>query len=173
MIISYKPLVMSEDTLDTIVPIYLQAHDKEDQEVRSRFKKHASYPGYIGMVAVCEREVVGFAYGYTSLAGQFYNERLKMLMKEEEVSTWMENCFEFVELAVHPSFQGHGIGSTLEKRLLDESRHHTSILTTGAVNQKARKLYSQLGWEEVREGYIIPNGEEMVIMAKHINLPIQ
>ncbi|KGP71227.1 GNAT family N-acetyltransferase [Pontibacillus yanchengensis] len=167
MLITYEPLEMKEEELEHIVSIYLNAHSKDDHFVRNRFEKHSSYPGFVGLRAICNEEVVGFAYGYTTINDSSYHSDLTQLLNEKEKNEWLSNCFEFVELAVLPHYSGQGIASTLEKRLLDKSDHDTSIFKTGIENVKARTLYTNLGWEPVKEGPLADGGE-MIIMGKQL-----
>ncbi|MYL32421.1 GNAT family N-acetyltransferase [Pontibacillus yanchengensis] len=167
MLITYEPLEMKQEELEHIVSIYSISHSKCNYQVRERFEKHSSYPGYVGLRAICDEEIVGFAYGYTSLNDPFYYSHVAQLLSDDEKDRWLTNCFEFVELAVLPNYSGQGIASTLEKRLLDKSFHDTSIFITGVENVQARTLYTNLGWEPVKEGPLV-DGEHMIIMGKQL-----
>ena len=61
--------------------------------------------------------MIGFAYGYASLPGQYYHELLARAFDREECDKWLRDCFEFVELAVHPSFRKQGLGRMLTLKL--------------------------------------------------------
>jgi ribosomal protein S18 acetylase RimI-like enzyme len=54
-------------------------------------------------------------------------------------------------IEVHPSYQGHGIGSRLISALIDEARGKDQdlVLDVLTVNQRAQALYRRLGMTEV------------------------
>ncbi|WP_407058308.1 GNAT family N-acetyltransferase [Tigheibacillus jepli] len=110
-------------------------------------RKHASYKGFIGVKAVNNAgEMAGFAYGYTSLPGQFYRMKLEAVLTEQQRKDWLDDCFEFVELAVHPNQRKNGIGSLLHDKLMQNITHETAILTTDVNNLPAKALYRKKGW---------------------------
>jgi len=170
MIISYLPLDIDSPHLNEVVDIYHSVYEGSDpEEIRERFLQHSTYPGHTGWVAVCDDRIVGFAYGFSSTSGQFYRNKLESVLEDNEIHSWLNDCFEFVEMAVLPEFRRQGIASTLEKRLLDKAPHQTSVLTTGSANEDARFLYEKLGWESVKEAQLIPAEDSMLIMGKKLN----
>lgn len=176
MMITYLPLDIDSPQFEEVINIYHEVY-KEDEtkaseiEIRERFLKHATYPGYSGWVAVCDEKVVGFAYGYTCSEGQFYRAHLEKAL-EEDAENWLTDCFEFVELAVSPSYRRQGIGSTLEKRLLDKVPNQTSVLTTGSTNADAKTMYQHLGWEDVKQATVLPTSGPMLIMGKKLDVRV-
>src|SRR5215813_672502 len=54
-------------------------------------------------------------------------------------------------IEVHPSYQGHGIGTRLISALIDEARQNRQdlVLDVLAVNHRAQALYQRLGMTEV------------------------
>lgn len=175
MIISYLPLDIDSPHFEEVISIYKDAYksvqtDTDGEDIRERFLKHSTYPGYSGWVAVCDEKVVGFAYGYTCSPGQFYRTKLEAVMEEGEIKSWLTDCFEFVELAVAPEFRRQGIASTLEKRLLDTAPNETSVLTTGSSNDHAKALYERLGWSGVKEAEVLPAAGPMLIMGKKLDV---
>jgi len=173
MIISYLPLDIDSPHLNEVVDIYHRVFEESDfEEIRGRFLKHSTYPGYTGWVAVCEDRIVGFAYGFSSTSGQFYRSKLESVLEDNEIHSWLSDCFEFVEMAVLPEFRRQGIASTLEKRLLDKAHHKTSVLTTETANEDARFLYEKLGWENVKEAQLMQSEDPMLIMGKKLNVRV-
>ncbi|GIN86273.1 hypothetical protein J6TS2_26590 [Heyndrickxia sporothermodurans] len=61
------------------------------------------------------REIVGFAYGNTSLPGQYCNILIEKEFHLEEKHKWLSHCFEFVELAIHQSYRKQGPGKNTAK----------------------------------------------------------
>lgn len=141
------------------------------EEVAARLKRHAGYPGFRGLVALESDRVVGFTYGYTSLPGQFYHEKLAAFLDPEETDRWLSDCFEYVELAVDPEVRRHGLGGRLLASLLEGLPHRRAILTTQVSNRPARSLYERYGWQVVRADFLPdPEGEPYVIMGAELPL---
>ncbi|WP_254901272.1 GNAT family N-acetyltransferase [Tuberibacillus sp. Marseille-P3662] len=164
------PLDVHGYHLDAVVELYCSIFTTdESDDIRARFQKHAGYAGFRGYVAVSEinNNVIGFAYGYTSLPGQYYNTKLKEALTLKQADDWLDHCFEFVELAVDGNYRRHGVATNLHQHLLSGLPHRTSVLTTRTDNTSARTLYDRLGWHVVLEPFY-PNEEPFVIMGKRL-----
>ncbi|GAM16482.1 acetyltransferase [Mesobacillus selenatarsenatis SF-1] len=121
-------------------------------------------------MAISEQgEVAGYAYGYFSQPGQYYHGLLSNAFNPEEYQNWLGDCFEFVELGVHPAFRNQGLAKQLVTRLIDGVEHKTAVLTTQSNNAPARSLYEDLGWTCLNDAFY-PNGNEesYVIMGKKL-----
>jgi len=131
-------------------------------------KKHASYEGFKGLKAKdTNGKLIGFAYGYSSLPEQFYRGKIEAQLSETQTNNWLSDCFEFVELAVDPSYKRLGIASQLHDTLLDNIDHKTSILTTWVNNSPAINLYKNKGWELIKvDAPVITKENPQVIMGK-------
>ncbi|SDL92545.1 GNAT family N-acetyltransferase [Sediminibacillus halophilus] len=137
--------------------VYCRVHHPANPEnylerMKERIQKHAGYPGFRALKAINDTGVpVGIAYGYTSMPGQFYRSKIESFLDEQERRAWLDNCFEFVELAVDPAYQRMQIGSKLHDALLKESSDHAvSILTTQVDNRAAKSLYESKGWKVIK-----------------------
>jgi ribosomal protein S18 acetylase RimI-like enzyme len=153
------PLVPGTDSFERAVDCYWgiygrSPHGRPDRATAAEmFARHADYPGYRGVVAVDEGSVAGYAYGYSSLPGQYYHDRLRGALDEESAERWLADCFEFVELGVLPYARRRGVGSRLHDAVFAGVDHATSVLTTGTDNAPARRLYEAKGWEPIREPF--------------------
>ncbi|HFU7059228.1 TPA: GNAT family N-acetyltransferase, partial [Bacillus cereus] len=96
-----------EILIENMAKLYCKAFEKTNfNEVIERMKRHIEYTDFKGIVAINdENEVVGFTYGYRSMEGQYYNQLMRAVLNLEQVDEWLQDCFEFVELAVHPQYQ--------------------------------------------------------------------
>lgn len=102
-----------EELLDTIDALYCQVWN---QSIKERLIKHLKYEGFRGYVVLSEEEeILGFSYGYSSLSGQYYHDLLSKELGTKEYEKWLKDCFEFVELAVHPLHRNQGFGKLLIK----------------------------------------------------------
>ncbi|MGY3717370.1 GNAT family N-acetyltransferase [Sutcliffiella cohnii] len=159
------PINQDENLLEKIDSLYM---DIWNHSIKERLIKHDSYEGFRGCVIISDdEEVLGFSYGYTSLSGQYYHELLSKELESKEYEEWLTDCFELVELAVHPTYRKQGFGKFLVNELLRGVENKTSLLTTQVSNNAARILYESLGWVVVKESFL-PNVDSSpyVIMGK-------
>lgn len=161
----------TDDLLKPIVSLYQQIWNS-NTDGTEQFNRHMDYEGFRGYVCLDEEEMpVGFAYGYTSLSGQYYRELLTSHLKSDLSNEWLANCFEFVELCVHPSVRQKGIGSLLHDSLLKDIPFDTTILTTQYSNLAARNLYVRKGWIVIDDSFF-PNEktkERYLILGKKLS----
>ncbi|MEH7383771.1 GNAT family N-acetyltransferase [Bacillus sp. JJ1533] len=160
----------SKEVLQQVSELYKEVWNSEDNTIKERILKHSSYKGFRGFVILSkEDKVIGFSYGYTSLPGQFYHELLAKEFNSEEYHNWLQDCFEFVELAVHPSYRKQGLGKMLITKLLEDVDNKTTILTTQIDNYSARSLYESLHWKVLKEPFYPSNSKQpYVILGKEL-----
>jgi ribosomal protein S18 acetylase RimI-like enzyme len=158
----------NENRIKSIDNLYREVWD---YSIKERLIKHSSYPGFSGFVCLSDNEeFVGFTYGYSSLPGQYYHDILAKELDSTGYALWLSNCFELVELVVHPSYRNQGYAKWLVTELLKDVQNKTTILTTQVNNQSARHLYQALDWTTVKEPFFPSNdGTPYVIMGKVLN----
>ncbi|PEI76843.1 GNAT family N-acetyltransferase [Bacillus wiedmannii] len=164
-----------EVLINNMAQLYCKVFEKTNfTEMIERINRHIEYTGFKGIVAMNEEnEVVGFTYGYRSLDGQYYNQLMRKSLNCGQVEQWLEDCFEFVELAVHPQYRNEGLGTTLHNKLLEGISNRTSVLTTQINNKKARSLYERLDWVNVLEPFHpSKNDVPYVIMGKNLKMKV-
>ncbi|MBD0860078.1 GNAT family N-acetyltransferase [Gordonia sp. zg691] len=101
--------------------------------------------------------LVGIAYGYTGATGQWWNQQLRLGLRQtgrspEHIEVIARDYFELTELHVHPTAQGRGIGQLLLARLLaDRPERHVLLSTpeTPAEQNRAWSLYRRMGFSDV------------------------
>jgi len=164
----------SKNHLDKMVKLYYLVWAKNDGSIYDRFLRHTTYQGYSGFLLINDDgELVGFTYGYTSLPGQYYHGLLEKELNPESKEQWLSNCFELVELAVHPSYRNQGLGKMLATKLVEGSGHKNAILTTQVTNDTARNMYEGLGWVAIKEPFFPDiQGEAFVIMGRKKGRPL-
>ena len=156
---------------EEIVRIYRQAfksapYYKSKSEVASFHQslgRHIKRPGLNFLIArnLQTSQFVGFTYGYSGQAGQWWHDIVANAMDSQAASVWMRNNFELVELAVIPSHQGYGIGGALHDRLLSEQRHPKAILSTLQSETIAFRLYRDRGWKVLIKDLIFPGSSRV------------
>jgi GNAT superfamily N-acetyltransferase len=122
-----------------------------------RLVRHSSNPDFTVLLADVDSEVVGFAYGYTSVPGGWWRQTVSTSLDNDSARKWFEDCFEFAELAVVPEHQRHGIGGALHNELLAGLPHQSAMLSTQRDNWIARAFYAHRGWIDVIDGFDFPN----------------
>jgi ribosomal protein S18 acetylase RimI-like enzyme len=70
-------------------------------------------------------------------------------MSAEQRAKWLTDAFELAELHVHPSAQGHHLGSQLHDELMASHTHRTALLSVMHRSERARQLYASRGWQVI------------------------
>lgn len=124
------------------------------------FIRHIRRQGFRMVTAWEEGRLIGFSYGYTSAAGQWWHDLVEEALSPEQANTWLTDCFELVELALDPAYQGRKIGSALHDGLLEGRPHSTAVLSTLQAETTALNLYRKRGWVDLLQNYLFPNVPE-------------
>lgn len=147
------------------LPPYLESENQIESFSKS-WEARASSAGFLFYGALDEKDrLVGFSYGWQSLAGDAWNVKLSQQLGERS-SQWLSDCFEFVDLAVDPSAQGSGLGRNLTKGLFDLVEAKTAVLMTHQTATKASAMYLRDGWVKLVENFEVAPGQFYQIMGK-------
>ncbi len=176
-ILTYDNALQVEPLVKHIVDIYREAfgqapYFKNDAEVRAFaaiFPRHMLHPGFRCVVAREEetQAILGFAYGYTGSARQWWHDIVVQKMTPTEAEKWMTDVFEVVELAVYSAAHGYGYGGRIHDALLQGLPHRTAVLSTYQVETNALKMYKKRGWVTLLSNFIFPGyTEPYKIMGK-------
>jgi ribosomal protein S18 acetylase RimI-like enzyme len=153
---------------DELAAVYRRAFGApgydEPPEAAERFRteqlpRHADRDGFRCVIARrgggagrAGGAVVGFAYGYTGASGQWWTDWVASRVPAEIADTWLGGHFEFVELAVDPDEQGHGLGTVLHDALMADLPHDRALLGTYRGDRPAPRLYRRRGWRLLHPG---------------------
>lgn len=160
-----------ESRRDAIAAVYGAAfgvdQEDSDQFMTKALDRHLAFPGFRGLVAENQAGVMlGFVYGYLSEAGQWWHELVRPALTAASCAGWLDDAFEFVELAVHPDFQGRGIGSRLHDALLLDAPGSRALLSTLTGETPATRLYRSRGWVPLVSDFrYVPGGEDVLLMG--------
>lgn len=105
--------------------------------------------------------LVGIAYGYTGATGQWWNQQLRLGLRQtgrspEDIEAIARDYFELTELHVHPTAQGHGIGQWLLVNLLADRPERHVLLSTPEIpaeRNRAWSLYRRMGFQDVLRNF--------------------
>jgi ribosomal protein S18 acetylase RimI-like enzyme len=142
--------------------------DADTQAFGENFGYHVHRTGFRCLLAreVPSGLVVGFVYGCTSRAGQWWYDVVAAGLGPEQSTRWLNSAFEMIELAVIPDMQGRGIGGRLHDRLLVGLPHTTALLSTMQVETSAQRLYYRRGWTPLLENFYFPGvGDPYLVMG--------
>ena len=152
--------------LEDVIQVYGQAmrYPAEVLETRRGYMTgHAWRPGFRAVATLGDdNALLGFGYGYPSTAGQWWHDQVRSAVPRDARQAWLSNCFELVELHVHPACQGHGIGQWQLQALLAGVPNRTVLLSTPEADEtasRAWRLYRRLGFVDVLRGFFFPGDE--------------
>lgn len=169
MQINFKS-IHSEEDVNLISTLYSKVWRQDSEGIFQRIKKHMDYDGFQGhMILSEENKLIGFAYGYFSLKGQYYHDLIANHLNQQEYQDWLSNCYEVVEIIVDSYYRKLGYGRELLDSLLKGAKTTTAILTTQQDNMTAIQFYKNQHWELVKEQFY-PNedGKAFVIFGKRL-----
>jgi ribosomal protein S18 acetylase RimI-like enzyme len=161
--------------VDEAMAIYAQAmgysrYAGSQRAVTAR--RHAANEGFASRAALLEDgTLVGFGYGYTTLPGQWWHDLVRRALPGELAPLWLGDAFELSELHVLPAFQGRGVGRQLLTHLADGLAHSAMLLSTPDADTRAFRLYRDLGFQDLRRGYLFP-GDARPFAVLGVRLPL-
>jgi ribosomal protein S18 acetylase RimI-like enzyme len=152
--------------MEQIVSVYRESfralpYGKQETEVldfAASLPEHLCREGFRFVAATggAPESIVGFAYGYQSLPGQFWHENAVKAMGDQLAHEWLTQSFQLVEIAVAPKFQGQGIGGRLHDHLLVDLPYRKAVLSTMRAQTVAHWLYRRRGWQVLVEDMRFP-----------------
>jgi ribosomal protein S18 acetylase RimI-like enzyme len=135
-------------------------------------RRHCSNDGFACRAAVTDNgTLVGFGYGYTTMAGQWWHDLVRRAVPKDLALEWLTNAFELSELHVLPGFQGHRIGRRLLVSLSEALPHRAMLLSTPDSDTRAFRLYRDLGFVDLRRDYLFP-GDSRPFAVLGATLPL-
>ena len=146
--------------VDDAMDIYVRAmnypaHAGTQRAVTAR--RHAAHDGFACRAALLDDDrLVGFGYGYTTTAGQWWHDLVRKALTREQAAVWLDNAFELSELHVLPEYQGSGTGRRLLTELAAAIPHDAMLLSTPDIETRAFRLYRHLGFVDLRRHYLFP-----------------
>jgi ribosomal protein S18 acetylase RimI-like enzyme len=136
-------------------------------------RKHAGNEGFACRAAlVGQNTLVGFGYGYTTRAGQWWHDLVRRALTRDAAKDWLTNAFELSELHVLPEYHGHGIGRQLLSSLAAGIPHANMLLSTPDADTRAFRLYRSVGFVDLARNYLFP-GDARPFAVLGARLPLR
>jgi len=176
--------------LDALAGIYALAMGAPAAELPGRIsimERHAGHPAFRAVVAIQpgeqgrhrhwdvaaaghRRALIGFAYGFHGLAGQWWHDvvtdNLTARRGRQAAGHWLGDSFEFAEVHVHPDHQARGTGRAMMHALAAGRPERTAVLSTPQGQTRARRLYRSLGFVDLLPAFSFPGaGPAYAIMG--------
>jgi len=156
-----------------LVAVYAAAMNPPDRTLSGReaiMERHAASPGFRGLTAHDDGQLVGFCYGFHGENGQWWHDMVAAALASRSggaysggaVSAqraWLDDSFEIAELHVLPSRQGRGIGRALLLTIAAGRPERTAVLSTADAPTRARRLYRGVGFTDLLTDFRFSGGE--------------
>ena len=156
---------------DELWPLYRDVFGDFDDPEAWRdhvWARHAARAGFRLALARSGDELVGFAYGYTGAAGQWWTDSAARVLQPAVASDWLGGHFELVSIGVAETLRGSGVGRRLLAAVTDGLEHPRWVLMTSAdPDDPARRLYRSCGWAVIGPGL----SDDRVIMGRSWPVP--
>ncbi|TDC01890.1 N-acetyltransferase [Nonomuraea longispora] len=177
------------ERLETVISIYTAAMNPPADQIAGRktiMRNHGTYPYFRCYFAelrdsspqlpTSERQIVGFAYGFRGVPGQWWHDVVLRALQDElgpeAANAWLGFAFELAEIHVHPDYQGKGIGRAMIRTLCAGRPERSAVLSTHDQPTAARHLYASMGFTDLLTKFVFPGGyEEYAIAGRPLPLP--
>ncbi|MFJ5059309.1 GNAT family N-acetyltransferase [Streptomyces nigra] len=168
-------VLYGEDVLrhaDALRSVYLDAlcappwneDEEKADEFTARLPVDARRPGFAAAVAVGDRDVLGFASGWTTLA-PFPSDRCYPQaaagLGARRTEDWLSGAFEVDEIAVRPAAHGSGVAGALLEAVTAHAPEGRSWLLTSVQAPRAMAFYRRQGWAQAT--HPSPDGKGIVV----------
>jgi GNAT superfamily N-acetyltransferase len=160
---------------DEVLDVYREAMEVSAAAAaarRSILSAHLVRSGVRAVTALDGCRMVGVAYGYPGMPGDWWHDQVRAALTPEQAQDWLADAFEVCELHVRPELHGTGLGRGLLAALLSGLPSRTAVLTTPDRDTRARRFYRLGGWEDLRRGLVFPGDPRVfAVLGKRLDAP--
>ncbi|WP_419998307.1 GNAT family N-acetyltransferase [Streptomyces boninensis] len=161
--------------VDDALAVQALAFGLTDDEIGVRrhvVLRHAANAGVRSLGATtAEGRLAGFVYGMPNNRVYWWSTVVQPYLRDTGGERWLDDAFVITELHVHPAFQKRGIGRRLITEITDAAVEPKSILSAIDVESPARRLYRQLGYQDLARRVIFPSAPApYVVMGAELPL---
>lgn len=137
-------------------------------------RRHTSHRGFACRAAVRpDGTLVGFGYGYTTTAGQWWHDLVRKALSPAVAADWLADAFELSEMHVLPNYQGRGVGRRLLTSLAEGIPHRSMLLSTPDGDTRAFRLYRAMGFQDLARNYLFPgDARPFAVLGARLPLPL-
>ena len=160
---------------DEVLDVYREAMEVSVAAASARRSILQAHLGRAGIRAVSALDgfrMVGIAYGYPGVPGDWWHDQVRDSLTPEQAQEWLADAFEVCELHVRPELHGTGLGRALLAALLAGTPARTAVLTTPDLDTRARRFYRLGGWQDLRRGLVFPGDPRVfAVLGKRLQEP--
>ena len=160
---------------DEVLDVYREAMEVSVAAAsarRSILQAHLGRSGIRAVSALDGCRMVGIAYGYPGVPGDWWHDQVRDSLTPEQAQEWLTDAFEVCELHVRPELHGTGLGRALLDGLLSGPPARTAVLTTPDQDTRARRFYRLGGWQDLRRGLVFPGDPRVfAVLGKRLAAP--
>ncbi len=159
--------------LGDLTAIYAAAMGATAAELPSRqaiMERHTGNPSFQAVRATAGDldRVVGFAYGFRGLPGQWWHDVVRAGVTAKSgpaaATAWLDDVMEIAEVHVHPDYQARGIGREMLLALTGSRNERVALLSTRDAPTRARRLYQHVGFAELLTQFEFPGGGPLYVV---------
>jgi ribosomal protein S18 acetylase RimI-like enzyme len=164
------PFDLGSPLLPGVLEVYQRVWG--DRGFQPQVRRHATYPAFKGIAALAPSgEIAGYVYGTSTLPGQWWPDRIAVVIGYELAERRLYGSFNVTELGVRAEHRRRGLATCLMRAVLANLPHQHVTLSTECANRPARTLYEGLGF-----GYLIERmrfaegGDEYAVLDRPLPL---
>jgi ribosomal protein S18 acetylase RimI-like enzyme len=123
--------------------------DDESGHHREMLRSLLTEPSFGIATGEVERQLVGFAYGYTLPSTTRWWQGFQQALSAELTEEREGRTFAVIDLAVHERWRTQGVGRQLVDTLLGSRSEERATLCVQPTATAAQAFYDRLGWQKV------------------------
>jgi ribosomal protein S18 acetylase RimI-like enzyme len=124
----------------------------------------ATYPGFRCFAAHDHGRMIGFVLGHDADANPAWYRNVAGAVRETPIAAWLEGAWYLGDIAVHPEWQGQGIGSALHDRIIDTVPGRDLVLITFHGDHPAQRFYRRHGWRVLVADFVYRPGAPLTTL---------
>ena len=123
--------------------------DDESQHHRDLLRSLMKEASFGIVVAESADQLAGFAYGYQLKPETQWWQNFTEPLPEDVAREWPGRTFALIDLAVHRTRRGQGLGRRLTETLLTGRREQRATLSVQPTATDTQAFYLHLGWRKI------------------------
>lgn len=160
--------------VEAAVDIYVTALGRPVEVTAPRrvsTREHLAEPGFRAVIVLDGAELVGFAYGYHDVPGQWWHDVVVEALPLGVGLRWLARAFQVTEIHLLSSHQGQGTGRRLLHELVHAVDRDTVVLSAYDEPTRALALYRSLGFTPLLTRFRFPGNVELYqVLARDLPL---
>jgi ribosomal protein S18 acetylase RimI-like enzyme len=163
-----SPFFADSALLAPATKVYVSTWGFDPEDSLDFVTRYADYPGFYGLAALSEGNVVGMGFGVLSSPGHWWHDAVAKAVGADHPA--LQNAWVLVEICVLQEYRNQNIGSLVHDQLLKTQLYPRALLSTRMENNGARRFYEAKGWSYLTEELIFDPGDPAyAVMSKEMD----